>query len=482
MDCVIAEEFSIRKITTGLLMAIFLISGNCFGVTLTDKEKGVRDAKRHISERYLGIVFASENKRFLISQMEYIHKAYDQQGLTVNAFNTNRGARRTALINLVMSGFDDYWNNNGYHLGGQPHLLADHLYVRVIAEAQEATWLYNRNDRVFDAFNAKDREESLRELVVKAVDHSFAHYPDEPSTHKQLADQIAYILTELHEIFWKPRAMRNVNRRFHSEKEGSGHEPPFSHYRQYFIDTFTKNPDKTLWYTFKPDTTNKAAKDHKSIQKVLAGYFPRVAASHEKPVKRPVKKPDKITASRTRLNPVDKKSSENDQYHNLKVAAVVFGGLPLLSSLLLCLDVYLKGLPASVGSKESAARDGANEDEYPPKGKMPSPEFPDLRKRNVKGPQLLFPVKPGGGSVPTSVMPVSRSTAEFELNRRLQEAEKRARQQREEEEWQRLEREEEERQRLEREEEERQRLECEEADSLYYIQNMPDSDSDCDAW
>ena len=514
MDRVIAEGFSIRKITTGLLMTIFLISGNCFGVTLSDREKGVQNAKRHISERYLGIVFARENNEFLIRQMEYIHKAYDQQGLTVNTFNKNRDARRTALINLIMSGLDDIWNNSYYHLRVQPHLLADHLYDRVTAETQEAIRSYNRNGYlVFDALRAQDRNESLRELVRIAVDHSFTQYPGKPSTHKQLADQIAYILPELHEIFWKPRAMRNINRRFHSAKESNGHKSSFTHYRQYLIDTFTEDPNKTLWYTFKPDTTNKKTKDHKSIQKVLAGYFPRVAASHQKPVK----KPDKITASRTRLNPVVKKSSENDQYHNLKVVAVVFVGLPLLSTLLLCLDVYLKGLPASVGSKELAARDGANEDEYPPKGEMPSPEFPDLRKRNAKGSQSFFPVKSSGGSVSTSLIPVDRSTAGSGLTRRPptasfmsdgslgeqegrksewqaeeEEEEERERQrqaekeekeewerrEREEEERKRREREEEERERREREEEERERREREEIGTLCHIQNMADSDDD----
>ena len=401
----------------GLLMTLFFVSGSCLA-GLTDKEKGVRNGNRHSAERYLDIVFAFENERFLINQIKYIHKAYVQQGKTIDSFRLSRDLRKTALTNLIISGFDIYWEESKYLMRRGTHLLEVHLYERVVEETQQNIRAYNQNGfLVLDEFHASDRTESLRELIELAVQHSFSKYPNRPYSHKALANQLAYILIELHEIYWKPRALRNLNARYHAVKAESEGKPSFTHYRQYLIDTLTSDPNKTLWYTFKPDKTNtgKPTRNYKSIQTVLAGHFPDVEAFSPESVNRY----PRSTYSKPKATvkpPVAEDASYSSLYFAVKVVVGWMVGVNIVgAACYFCSDRPSRDKKAFERGEKDAARFEQNEDRELFNQR-------NLRKRRFSDskPSMLLGQGGGGGSVFTSsAVPMHRAEPETELTRRL---------------------------------------------------------------
>ncbi|WP_354011524.1 hypothetical protein [Endozoicomonas lisbonensis] len=395
-------------------MTLIFVSGSSFG-GLTDKEKGIRNANRHTAERYLDIVFASENERFLIDQIKSIHKAYVRQGKTIDSFRLSRDLRKAALTDLILSGFDIYWENTNYHMRHRSHLLEEHLYDRVVPETQQNIRAYNQNDfLVLDEFHAGDRIESLRALVELAVQHGLSKYPYSPYSHKALANQLAYILIELHEIYWKPRALRNLNARYHAAKAEAKGKPSFAHYRQHLINTLTSDPNKTLWYTFKPDKTSagKPARDYKSFQTTLAGHFPDVEAFGSESVNR---RP-KSTYSKPQATvkpPVAEETSPSKLYFAAKVVAGWFIGVNIVGAV--C--YFCSGNPGRdkktfERGEENAAGVEHNGDEEPFYER-------NLRKRRYNDNKPSMPLDQGGGSVFTSAVSVDRTAPESELTRRL---------------------------------------------------------------
>ena len=186
--------------------------------------------------------------------MKYLQGYYEEQSMSLDLFNLSQTqTRKKALVDLVQSGLSKLWQNEYYATSKQPHLLAEYMLERTTKEAEETIKFYQvRNRLVFGKLPANDRDEneSLESLIETATDSSL--FKDPPHSHEELASQLAYILLELHEIYWRGRALRNLDFHVYGTKDDSVKTFELvSHYKQiHLIGTFKQN--NTLWHTAKP--------------------------------------------------------------------------------------------------------------------------------------------------------------------------------------------------------------------------------------
>ena len=102
------------------------------------------------------------------------------------------------------------------------------------------------------------------ELLVKtAVDLSYSKFQKNPGSLNDLVDQVAYILLEVHELYWKEKMLLTLGYKAYKTEIRTGNTPSFQYYLHHLKNTF-KNEHTNIWYN------NTKSRSH---QKALALYF-----------------------------------------------------------------------------------------------------------------------------------------------------------------------------------------------------------------
>ena len=220
-----------------------------------------KKAQTNIHDFYLDLLFTRERRSFLKTQMLSLKRKFHLHNFSLTTFSGDRQSRQNKFAELVADTLNIIQVEGLQSSSAEKHIFDVFAESPTVMERQEVADWYNNRRLVFGRINADDWNGSLTDLVNRATSKAVLQYPTTESM-SELAEQLAYILIEIHETYWRPKALRLLAYKIDSLTERYGFLSSFQYMQEHLADIFETH--ETLWLNYELS---------QSHQKQLAQYF-----------------------------------------------------------------------------------------------------------------------------------------------------------------------------------------------------------------